>query len=62
ALKVLEVLAEGVGAGRIHWGTDWPYLGVQPYPELIRAVREAPFLKPGEAEQVLGLNALKFLE
>ncbi len=62
ALKVLEVLAGGVGAGRIHWGTDWPYLGVQPYPELIRAVREAPFLKPGEAEQVLGLNALKFLE
>lgn len=62
ALKILEILVEGVGTDRIHWGTDWPYLGVQPYPELIRAVREAPFLKAGEAEKVLGLNALKFLE
>lgn len=62
ALKVLEVLVEGVGADRIHWGTDWPYLGVQPYPELIRAIREASFLKPGEAEKILGLNALRFLE
>jgi predicted TIM-barrel fold metal-dependent hydrolase len=62
ALKVLELLVDGFGVDRIHWGTDWPYLGVQPYPELIRAVREAPFLKNGEAEKILGLNALQFLE
>jgi len=62
ALKILEVLVAGVGADRIQWGTDWPYLGRQPYPELIRAVREAPFLSPGEAEKILGLNFLRFLE
>jgi predicted TIM-barrel fold metal-dependent hydrolase len=61
ALKILEILVQGVGAKRIHWGTDWPYLGVQPYPELIRAVREAPFLKPGEADAILGENALRFV-
>jgi predicted TIM-barrel fold metal-dependent hydrolase len=52
---------EGVGADRIQWGTDWPYLGRQPYPELIRAVREAHFLAAGEAEKILGLNFLRFL-
>ena len=62
ALKVVEVLVKGLGVERIHWGTDWPYLGVQPYPELIRAIRTAPFLKEGEAEQLLGLNARRFLE
>jgi predicted TIM-barrel fold metal-dependent hydrolase len=62
ALKVVEGLVEGLGADCIHWGTDWPYLGVQPYPELIRAVREAPFLREGEAEKILGGNALRFLE
>ena len=62
ALKVVETLVEGVGADRIHWATDWPYLGVQPYPELIRAVREAPFLTKDDAEKILGLNFLRFLE
>lgn len=62
ALKVVEVLVAGVGAERIHWGTDWPYLGLQSYPELIRAIHTAPFLKAGEAEQLLGLNAQRFLE
>ena len=62
ALKILEVLVRGVGAERIHWGTDWPYLGVQPYEELIRAVRQAPFLQEGEADEILGGNALKFLQ
>ena len=60
-LKILEILVEGLGAERIHWGTDWPYLGVQPYPELIRAIREATFLANDQVDKILGLNALEFL-
>ena len=62
ALKIVEVLVAGLGPDRIHWGTDWPYLGVQPYAELIRAICQAPFLEDGEAEKILGLNARRFLE
>lgn len=62
ALKVLEVLVEGLPTDRIHWATDWPFLGRRPYPDLIRAIREAPFLKAGEADMILGLNAMAFLE
>ncbi|MDP6113573.1 MAG: amidohydrolase family protein [Planctomycetota bacterium] len=62
ALKIVEIMVKGIGADRIQWGTDWPYLGHQPYPELIRSIREADFLKEGEADKILGLNALKFLE
>ena len=61
ALKVVQWLVEGLGADRIHWGTDWPYLGVQSYGEIIRAIREAPFLDAKQVEQILGLNALRFL-
>ena len=60
-LKILQVMVEGLGAERIHWGTDWPYLGVQPYTELIRAIREAPFLTGDQADKILGLNAQAFL-
>jgi predicted TIM-barrel fold metal-dependent hydrolase len=59
ALRIIEILVAGLGADRIIWGTDWPYLGEQPYPELIRAIREASFLKPGEADKILGGNALR---
>jgi predicted TIM-barrel fold metal-dependent hydrolase len=62
ALRVLKILVDELGAERIHWGTDWPYLREQPYSELVRAIREAPFLKDGEAEKILGLNALQFLQ
>lgn len=62
ALKVIEILVKAIGADRIHWGTDWPYLGVQPYPNLIRAIREASFLSDSEADGVLGLNAEQFLQ
>jgi len=62
ALKVVEILANGIGTDRIHWATDWPFLGVQPYPELIRAIREARFLEPSDVDKILGLNALVFLE
>ena len=61
ALRVLEVMVEGVGAKRIQWGTDWPYLGRQPYAELIRAIREAPFLPDDQSDDILGLNALRFV-
>lgn len=62
ALKVLEVLVDGLGPERIHWGTDWPFLGCRPYTDLIRSIREAPFLDNSGAEMVLGLNAMAFLE
>jgi predicted TIM-barrel fold metal-dependent hydrolase len=60
ALKILEILVQGVGPERIHWATDFPFLGVQPYPELVRAIRQAPFLSAVQAELVLGENALRF--
>ena len=61
ALKIVEILVAELGADRIIWGTDWPYLGQQPYPELIRAIREAPFLSGDQADQILGGNALRLL-
>ena len=62
ALKIVEILVGALGAERIHWGTDWPYGLVQPYPNLIRAIREAPFLNDAEVDSVLGLNAQRFLQ
>ena len=61
ALRVLKILVDELGAARIHWGTDWPYLRAQPYSELVRAIREAPFLTASDGEKILGLNAQKFL-
>jgi predicted TIM-barrel fold metal-dependent hydrolase len=61
ALTVVQKLVEQLGPERILWGTDWPYLRTQGYPDLIRAIRTASFLKAGEAEQLLGGNALRFL-
>lgn len=61
ALKIVEILVDQLGAERIIWGTDWPFIGYHRYPELIRAIREAPFLKPGEADLILGENALGLL-
>ena len=61
ALTILEILVGGIGANRIHWGTDWPYLGVQPYENLIRAIREAPFLNQAGVDNILGLNAQRFV-
>ena len=61
ALRVVESMVEGLGAKRVVWGTDFPYLGEQPYPELIRAIREAPFLTPADADLVLGGNAERIM-
>jgi predicted TIM-barrel fold metal-dependent hydrolase len=57
ALRIVREMVEALGAERVLWGTDFPYLGQKPYPELIRAIREAPFLKAGESDQILGDNA-----
>lgn len=57
ALRIVQVMVEALGAERVLWGTDFPYLGQKPYPELIRAIREAPFLKAGESDLILGQNA-----
>ena len=62
ALKIVEILVEGIGADRIQWGTDWPYLGQQPYPNVIRAIQEAPFRSNEASENLLSLNAVRFLQ
>ena len=62
ALKIVELMVNGLGAERIHWGTDWPYLRFRPYPDLIRSIQEASFLRPDQVDQILGLNAQRFLD
>ena len=61
-LKIVELVVAGLGADRVVWGTDWPFMGHRTYPEMIQAIREAPFLGPGEADLILGENALRVLE
>lgn len=62
ALRIVEVLTDGLGADRVIFGTDWPHLGEVGYPELIRAIREAPFLTDAEADiMILGGNAWRLL-
>ena len=61
-LKILEVLVEGLGAKRIHWGTDWPYLRFKPYTDLLQAIHEAPVLEAAQVDLILGGNALQFVE
>jgi predicted TIM-barrel fold metal-dependent hydrolase len=57
AQKVVEILAAELGADHVVWGTDWPYLGEQPYPELIRSIREAHSLSQEDVALILGGNA-----
>ncbi len=61
ALRVIERLVEALGADRIIWGTDWPYIGEQSHTELIRAIRGAPFLSEAEADLILGGTASRVL-
>lgn len=61
ALGIIKKLVEGLGADRIQWGTDWPYLGHRPFPDLIRAIREADFLSREDVDKIMGLNALRLL-
>jgi predicted TIM-barrel fold metal-dependent hydrolase len=61
ALKIVEIVVAGLGADRVIWGTDWPFVGHKKYPELIRAIRQAPFLGPGDADKILGENALRLV-
>lgn len=62
ALRVVELLVAGIGAERIHWGTDWPYLRFKPYTDLLQAIHEAPFLEAAQVDLILGGNALQFVE
>ena len=62
SLKIVEMLVSALGAKRVIWGTDWPYLGVQPFPELLRPIREAHFLTDDEVDQILGLNAMRLIQ
>lgn len=55
-------MSREIGADRIQWGTDLPYLGQQPYPNVIRAIQEAPFLSNEDSEKILSLNAVRFLQ
>ena len=57
ALRIVQAMVEALGADHVLWGTDFPYLGQKPYPELIRSIREAPSLKSGESDLILGGNA-----
>ena len=61
ALRVIERLVEALGADRIAWGTDWPYIGEQSHVELIGAIRGAPFLSEAEVDLILGGTASRVL-
>ena len=61
ALRIVEILVDGLGADRVIFGTDWPYIGDVGYLGLIRAIREAPFLDEAEADMILGDNAWRLL-
>lgn len=63
ALKVVKILTEALGANRLIWGTDWPYLGRAEvgHRDLVRAIREAPFLNANDSGMILGGNAIRIL-
>jgi predicted TIM-barrel fold metal-dependent hydrolase len=62
-LNRLHRLYDEVGAERLMFGTDWPW--VERYRKYVQDVdairRHCPFMKEEEKEKFLGLNALKFL-
>lgn len=61
ALKIIEILVEEIGAEKIHWGTDWPYLGERPYTDLINAIQSAEFVGQEQRDRILGQNFLSFI-
>jgi predicted TIM-barrel fold metal-dependent hydrolase len=62
-LERLEALRDGIGAERMVYGTDWPWLEHYfMYPQLVESVRRhAEFLSDDEKEQFLHRNARRFL-
>jgi predicted TIM-barrel fold metal-dependent hydrolase len=62
-LQQLEVVYDAIGAERLMWATDWPWLeSYTKYPQLVGAVQEhATFMSDAEREAFLGGNAVRFL-
>lgn len=61
SLKIVEILHQELGADRLIFGTDWPYLDHLSHVEIIRALRAAPFLNENECDQILGGSAIELL-
>jgi predicted TIM-barrel fold metal-dependent hydrolase len=61
-LQRLERLVGMVGADKLMWATDWPWLNhFMLYPQAVDAIRKhATFMSEREKEQFLGNNALRF--
>jgi predicted TIM-barrel fold metal-dependent hydrolase len=62
-LSRLEALRDGVGASRLFWATDWPWLeAYQNYPQAVNCIiRHASFFTEAERQAFLGENALAFV-
>jgi predicted TIM-barrel fold metal-dependent hydrolase len=63
-LARLEALYRGVGAERLFWATDWPWLEeYQTYPQAVDAIRRhANFFSEREKAQFLGDNAWAWIQ
>ncbi|HOE96526.1 MAG TPA: amidohydrolase family protein [Candidatus Sumerlaeota bacterium] len=61
-LKIVQILKEELGADRLTFGTDWPYLEHRSQAELIRSLRAAPFLTPDDVDMILGGTAFNMLK
>jgi predicted TIM-barrel fold metal-dependent hydrolase len=63
-LARLESLRNGVGAKRLFWATDWPWLeAYQNYPQAVDSIRKhATFFTDEERREFLGENAFDFVK
>jgi predicted TIM-barrel fold metal-dependent hydrolase len=63
-LARLESLRNGVGASRLFWATDWPWLeAYQNYPQAVNCItRHASFFTEDERRAFLGENAFDFIK
>jgi len=63
-LARLESLRNGVGAKRLFWATDWPWLeAYQNYPQAVDCIRKhATFFTEEERQDFLGENAFNFVK
>jgi predicted TIM-barrel fold metal-dependent hydrolase len=62
-LQQLEVVYDAIGADRLMWATDWPWLeSFTKYPQLLGSIQEyGTFMSSAERDAFLGLNAVAFL-
>jgi predicted TIM-barrel fold metal-dependent hydrolase len=63
-LRRIQLLVESVGADRLMWATDWPWLEHEfKYEQAVNAIRRhAPFLSDDEKAMFLGGAAAAFLD